>query len=190
MQRVTSHVNLVKCDVYILYHLQCFIADREMLSVKIYMFKEYNCIRRQHGNTKQKTNKNYSIFNCFSDKLVVDNENICDPQNQTIDFGNLDDIQRNYRSFHTWLFDPIGSHNHTFNEIELSGKAHLALHRRNIDSFDQYITIGKTTGWSNLQRQYSLYLSIYLLIIFLNDFEYSLFCETGKRHSNRLHYCE
>ena len=128
----------MKCVFLII--LQFFIAEKELLSVNIYMYKKYNCIRRQHGDIETKI---ILIFNCFSDKLIVDNENICDPQNQTIDFSNLDDIQRNYRSFHTWLFDPVGSHNHTFNEIELSGKAHLALHRRNIDSFDQYITIGK-----------------------------------------------
>lgn len=80
------------------------------------------------------------------DKLVVDNHNLCTPRVKKIEYGILGDIHRGEHSFQTWLYDPPNSHTHNFSEILLSGKAHLALHRRNIDSFTQTVNIAKTSG--------------------------------------------
>lgn len=77
---------------------------------------------------------------------MVDNNNLCSPREPKIDFGILGDVHRGEHSFHTWLYDPAGSHTHNFSQIYLSGRAHLALHRRNIDSFTQTIIIAKTSG--------------------------------------------
>lgn len=77
---------------------------------------------------------------------MVDNNNLCSPREPKIDFGILGDIHRGEHSFHTWLYDPTGSHTHNFSQIYLSGRAHLALHRRNIDSFTQNVIIAKTSG--------------------------------------------
>ncbi|KAK3576663.1 hypothetical protein CHS0354_004948 [Potamilus streckersoni] len=93
-----------------------------------------------------------------SDRLFVDNKDLCVPKSSHIDWGILSDAHRGEHSFHTWLYDPRnianivannGTFTHEFNEIHLSGQAQLALHRRNIDSYKQFIVIHKTTGLKN-----------------------------------------
>lgn len=86
-----------------------------------------------------------------SDTLLVDNNHICEPLNPNINFNKLSDIGRKEYSFHTWIFDHEDCvHNvgcsHAFKEITVQGKAHLAVHRRNIDTHSQFITIYKTSG--------------------------------------------
>ena len=77
-------------------------------------------------------------------ELVVDNQNTCHPLNSTIDFGILSDTHRGEHSFHTWLYDPAGGHSHVFKAVTISGSAEVALHRRNVDSFQQTVLIHET----------------------------------------------
>ena len=79
-------------------------------------------------------------------RLVVNNYDKCTPLNPTVAYSNLDGQHRGRDSFHTWLFDRGDNHSHTFDEVELSGKAHLALYRQNSDVFNQTLYIGKTLG--------------------------------------------
>ena len=79
-------------------------------------------------------------------RLVVNNYDKCTPLIQRVDYSSLNDTRRGRDSFHTWLFDSGNNHSHTFDEIELSGRAHLALYRQNSDDFDQTLYIGKTLG--------------------------------------------
>lgn len=86
-----------------------------------------------------------------SNSLLVDNNHVCSPLKPNINFNELSDIGRKEYSFHTWVFDHSDcDHNvgcsHSFKEITIQGKAHLAVHRRNIDKHTQYITIYKTSG--------------------------------------------
>lgn len=77
-------------------------------------------------------------------RLQVDNKDTCEPLQTAIDFGILSDTHRGEHSFHTWLYDPLGGHNHVFLAVSIFGGAHLALHRRNIDDFTQRIQIKRT----------------------------------------------
>ena len=79
-------------------------------------------------------------------RLVVNNYDKCTPLISHIDFNNLDNEHQGRDSFHTWLFDRGDDHNHKFDEVELSGHAHLALYRQNSDVFNQTLYIGKTVG--------------------------------------------
>ena len=81
------------------------------------------------------------------DKLQVNNHGLCSPLITNIEYSKLDDLHRGLDSFRTWIFDKsLSDHNHTFAEVELSGGAHLALYRRNIDLFPQIISVAKTLG--------------------------------------------
>ncbi|XP_033745591.1 uncharacterized protein LOC117331105 [Pecten maximus] len=83
-----------------------------------------------------------------SDILRIDNKAVCTPLDDSIDFSVLSDTRRGEVSCQTWLFDPTSpvSHTHNFSEVSLKGKAQLAVYRRNIDSFNQYVTINKGSG--------------------------------------------
>lgn len=81
-----------------------------------------------------------------ADVLRVDNKDMCTPLDSNIAFDILSDDRRGEHSCHTWLYDPTGIHIHNFSEIHLGGQSQLALHRRNIDTFTQYINIYKTSG--------------------------------------------
>lgn len=77
-------------------------------------------------------------------KLIIDNKDKCQPLNSLIDFGILSDTHRGEHSFHTWLYDPLGGHDHIFQAVSIAGSAQVALHRRNIDEFTQTVIIEKT----------------------------------------------
>ena len=81
-----------------------------------------------------------------NNRLVVNNHDMCTALTPRVDYNNLDDLNRDQDSFHTWLFDRGDDHSHMFDEVELAGHAHLALYRQNIDSFNQTLYIGKTVG--------------------------------------------
>jgi hypothetical protein len=89
----------------------------------------------------------YKDKTASTNTLVVDNNNRCWPMNARIDFSKLDDINRGKDSAKTYIFDVDAStHDHVFEEIILSGRANLALFRRNIDTFKQTILVKKTSG--------------------------------------------
>ncbi len=80
-------------------------------------------------------------------KLVVDNHDLCERLSDSIEYETLDDLHQGQESFHTWLFDlDENTHSHRFDELHLGGKAHLALWRRNIDTFSQFVHVAKTLG--------------------------------------------
>ena len=81
-----------------------------------------------------------------NNRLVVNNNDLCTPLITRVDYSNLDGSHRGRDSFHTWLFDRGDDHSHMFDEVELAGRAHLALYRQNIDDFNQTLYIGKTRG--------------------------------------------
>ena len=80
--------------------------------------------------------------------LVVDNKHVCFPLGPDVKYGKLDDLHRGRDSYRTWMFDDvlIGSHSHNLASLEIAGNAHLALYRRNIDEFDQFIYVGESRG--------------------------------------------
>ena len=80
------------------------------------------------------------------DVLHADNKHVCIPNTPEVAFGQLSDAHRGEHSCQTWLFDPLYTHIHNFSTLHLAGDAQLALYRRNVDVFDQYINIYKTTG--------------------------------------------
>ena len=79
--------------------------------------------------------------------LFIDNENRCTPLSNRINFADLDDLHKGEDSYRTYISDTSDSeHEHSFAELGLSGGAMLALYRRNIDTFDQTISVAKTSG--------------------------------------------
>ena len=83
------------------------------------------------------------------DRVVINYQHLCKPLTTDIQYEKLDDVgdHRGRDSFRTWLFDPQhDEHDHSFAEVDIRGGAHLALYRRNIDTFKQRVTVQKTSG--------------------------------------------
>lgn len=88
---------------------------------------------------KDTTNGTYS--------LVVNNDFKCTPLRKRIDYSKLADDSRGTDSCRTYLFDPSATtHSHTFSEVDMNGEATVAFFRRNVDTFEQVITVEKTSG--------------------------------------------
>lgn len=86
-----------------------------------------------------------------SDTLQVDNNNVCSPLSQNIDFDKLTDVGRRKYSCKTWLYDKddcdlSSGCSHSFAEVVMNGLGHIAVHRQSTDTHQQDITVYKTSG--------------------------------------------